>query len=70
MVEIRHKLSLVGPTDNGRIKRRPQDAFGLLTCVVLTNVAQELQEPNIPQEGKTEPAIPDSPGFSGKIATS
>ena len=44
MVEIRDKFSLSGPTSNGRVSRRPQDEFGLLTRVVLTKVAQKLKE--------------------------
>jgi hypothetical protein len=50
VVETRDKFSLFGPPGNGGFQRRSQDEFGLLTGVVLTNVAQELKEPDVPRQ--------------------
>lgn len=50
MVESFDKITLSGRAGNGRIQRRIQDHFGLLECIQLTRVPQELQEAQVPRQ--------------------
>src|SRR5262247_798120 len=47
MVQASDQLSLSGSACNSRVEGRIQDHLGLLTCVVLTKVPQELKEAHI-----------------------
>src|SRR6266702_1216211 len=50
MVYASDKISLAGSARNGWLQRRLEDHCGLFKGVLLTKVAQELQEPNIPRQ--------------------
>jgi hypothetical protein len=47
VVETRAPCSLFGPPGHGGLSRRPHDAFGMLTRVVLTQRTQALREPDV-----------------------
>ena len=48
MVQVSDQLALSGSTRNRGVEGCIQDHLGLLTCIVLTNVPQELKEPDVP----------------------
>jgi hypothetical protein len=50
VVQTFDKIALSGSAGNGRVERRIQNQLGLLECIVLTKVAQELKEPNVPRK--------------------
>jgi len=56
VVETPDQCSLSGPTSKRRVSRRPQDAFSLLTRVVLTKVAHKLKAPDVPRQLAFTPA--------------
>ena len=47
MIKTRDEFSLFGPPGNARVERCPQDQLRLFEGVLLTEVAQELKEPDI-----------------------
>jgi hypothetical protein len=50
MVQASDKLALSGSARNRGVQGCIQDHFGLLTGIMLTNVPQELKEPDIPRQ--------------------
>jgi hypothetical protein len=48
VVKTPDKFFLSGSPGNGGVERRLQDQLGLLTCIGLTEVPQELKEADIP----------------------
>src|SRR5919108_4319149 len=50
MVQVLHKFTPPGPGGHGRVSRCPQDQLRLSEGILLTNVAQELKELDVPWE--------------------